>query len=142
MVAQFDESFEEVKVENTVSSMMSTVISSSSSCFNSSTVTTIEETVATSTGLTSHEVFRRKSHAQAAHELLTCMTALDFFPPTLFHLLEPHLTSNQIRILTNSYFLLFVFSRPLFRAQLLRLSNPSLLLRPLVHQVRLNCFYI
>ncbi|XP_046456527.1 PDZ and LIM domain protein 5-like isoform X10 [Daphnia pulex] len=53
---KFDESVEEVKVENTVSSMMGTVISSSSSCFNSSTVTTIEETVATSTtSLTSHE---------------------------------------------------------------------------------------
>ena len=59
---QIDESFvDEVKTENTVSSMMGTVISSSSSCYNSSstTVTTIEESVVTSSGLTSHEVFRR-----------------------------------------------------------------------------------
>ncbi len=92
MTAQFDESLEEVKVENTVSSMMGTVISSSSSCFNSSSVTTIEETVATSNGLTSHEVFRRKiTRTNGSRTLITCMIALDFdtfLPPflTLFHI--------------------------------------------------------
>jgi hypothetical protein len=90
-VAQFDESVEEVKVENTVSSMMGTVISSSSSsCFNSSTVTTIEETVATSTtSLTSHEVFPRDAnhtHKRLTNPHYTCMIALGLFLTFFFHL--------------------------------------------------------
>jgi hypothetical protein len=58
-----------------------------------------------------------------------------FLPPflTLFHIKFEWFKIN---------FVISFSSRLLFRAQLLRLSNPSRSLRPLVHQVRLNYFNI